>query len=296
MSYALRNSILLGFLLCLVMGIGFYWVGIRQVRKVEELRVRQRELKGKLENVSAMLAIYDTTLAQLNHMKSRWQDRKWFIPNLDTPDRTLSYLEELLWLAEGNVQFDFLYKGLRNEKNYSVNTYTLEGEGKFENLYAVVWLLEHSPPFYTVDRLQIDYREPDLETRTEKWDWVQFKMVFRAYFAPNSQFEELPPFLNFESPPKVAGNLFRPLITKTLPANHLGLLEVEGARLKGLTYDLAFLEDGKGKMHLLRKGDRVYMGRLEEININLNRAVFWLNKGGIWESLVLSIEPNKAQN
>jgi len=294
-SYALRNSLIIGVLLIFVATFGLYWVRVYQVEKSETLQSRLEELEGQLEIINSVLAIYDSTLAELNRMRTQWQERKQIVPPADTPDRTLAYLDELLKLAKGNVNFDFLYKGREDEADYSVNIYGLEGEGRFENFYAFLWHLEHGPRFHTVDRLQIEYREPDSGKRTGRWNWVKFRAIFRAYFEPQSRIEELPPLAPSVRPDPLARNLFMPLITRTLPENRLGLFEVEGAQLKGLTSDMAYLEDSKGRMHLLREGDRVFLGRLSKIDIFSNRVEFVLNKGGIWERLTLTVERDTAQ-
>jgi len=79
------------------------------------------------------------------------------------------------------------------------------------------------------------------------------------------------------------------LITESLPPNLLGLLEAESAQLKGLTHELAYLEDSQGKLHIMRRGERVYLGWLDKIDIYGNRVEFVLNKGGIWERFTLRI-------
>ena len=295
MSYALRNSLILGILLCVVWGIGYYWVGMRQVGKIETLQASQEALKEELVNASSVLAIYDTTLAQLNRMKVRWQERKRFVPTRDTPGHTLVYLDELLKQAKGNVSYDFLFKGRKDEETYSAHVYGLEGEAKFENLYALVWHLEHGPRFYTVDRLQVDYGEPETGQSLPRWDWVTFRMVFRAYFNPHSQIEDSIPMPGAEQPARLARSLFSPLITKYLPPNRLGQLEVESTQLKGLTHELAYLEDALGQLHIMRRGERVYLGWLDKIDIYSNRVEFVLNKGGIWERFTLRIGPRNSR-
>ena len=65
MSYALRNSLIIGVLLLFVVGLGFYWVGVRQTGKIEALQTQRGELEYQLEIINSVLAIYDSTLAEL---------------------------------------------------------------------------------------------------------------------------------------------------------------------------------------------------------------------------------------
>ena len=287
MSYALRNSLILGVLLCVVWGAGYYWVEVRQERAIQALQERRQKLDEELEIAALALAIYDTTLAQLNSMEARWQDRRRFVPLLDTAGRTLIYFDELLKAVDGDIGYDFLFRGRKDEQRYSVNVYGLEGRAKFDKLYAFIWHLEHGPRFYTVDRLQIDYQEPEAGQRLPAADEVKFSLVLRAFFNPHSPLADSIPRPGAEQPARLAGNPFDPLITRTLPPNHLGLLEVESARLKGLTHEVVYLQDARGRLHMLRPGERVYLGRLDKIDIIENRAEFVLNKGGIWERFIL---------
>jgi len=294
-SYALRNSLILIALLAAVLGSGLYWVGVHQVEKIGKLQSRKEELATELEEISVVFSTYNSASAHLDHMKARWRSQKQIIPPMDTPDQALSYLDGRLKLAGGNVNFDFLYKGRIDETTHSTNVYALEGEGRFQNFFTFLWFLENGSRFFTIDRLQIEQWDPGSDKRTDRWDWVIFKMVFRSYFIPHSQVENLDPAAETARAAKLKRNLFRPLITKILPENYLGLFEVEGARLKALVYDQAFLEDASGKVHFLKVGDRIYLGRLDKIDILSNRVEFVLNKGGIWERVKLSLESDSAR-
>ena len=110
MSYALRNSLILGILLVIVLSGGVYWVGVRRVAEIDKLQVAQHKAQGRLDNVNAVLSIYDTTLAQLDRLKVRWQARKQIVPASDSPARTMVYLHELMRTAGASVSFDFLFK------------------------------------------------------------------------------------------------------------------------------------------------------------------------------------------
>ena len=290
MSYAQRNSLVLGILLVAALAFGLYWTGWRQVSEIDALRTAQGDAQGRLSDINAVLSVYDTTQAKLGRLKARSQERNQIIPAADTPSRTMAYLHELLRFPDASVSFDFLYKGRMDKGGYSVGMYALGGEGRLENLYAFIWHLEHGRRFYSVDHLWIEYTEPETGVHTAGWDWVDFKVIFRAYFEPQSRVEDLPASEDPTHPDAKAKNPFRPLITKTLPGNRLDLFEVTDARLKGLTSDLAYLEDRNHRMHLLREGDRVFLGKLSKIDIDRNRVEFVLDEGGIWRRVALEVE------
>jgi Tfp pilus assembly protein PilO len=289
LSYALRNSIVFVILLVVVSAVGFYWVGMRGAGQVKALVESQKELRIDLDNINSALSVYDTTRAQLSRLKMRWQARSQTVPATDTPARTLTYIDQFLAAAEARVNFDFIFTERVDKEDYSYNTYALQGKGRFEDIYALVWYLEHGQRFYTADGLQLEYVEPASTRRSARWDWVSFKMIIRAYFEPESRVEDLPPLLEFRRPEHRPHNLFRPLITRSLPSNRQGLFDVEGATLSALTEEVAYVVDRKGKMQVLRKGDRVFMGRLTRIDMGRGRVEFELNRGGIWGRHTLTV-------
>jgi hypothetical protein len=294
-SYALRNSLFTAALLLLVIGAGIYWVGVRKVEHLKALQATYAEARAELETANSVLAIHDSTQAELDALKERWRTQDQIVPASDSPDQTLAYLDELQKLAGRRLDFDFLFKVREDDEQYSTNIYGIQGKGRFASLYAFLWYLEHGHSFYTVDRLQLTFREPDSGVQSGDWLWIQFRMVVRAYFQPESRVEDLPPLGDEPVRESLALDSFRPLITRTLPRNTDGLLVIEGAVLKGLTHDTAYMGDGEGGLHVLRKGDRIYLGWLDKIDILRNRAEFLMNRGGIWERLWLSVELSETQ-
>jgi len=289
-SYALRNSIVLGLLLALLLGGGYYWIYVRQPKQRQALQAEQQRLNQQIASLSAVLATYDSLLAQLAALETRWQQRRWVTPETDTPDQTLAYLDSLVEQTDRNINFDFEYKGTKELPSYSYNTYTLRGEASFRTLYAFLWLLEHGTRLYTVERLQIDAGEEKGQAGADKAPMVGFAAVLRAFFTPG-----MPPSDSLATPRPyrpalLESDVFMPLISKTLPENTAGLPDVFASRLTVLTHDTAYLLDREGQTHALRVGDPVYLGRLEAIDIYQNRAVFVLNKGGIWEWVTLRVE------
>ncbi|MEL6823506.1 MAG: hypothetical protein AAFP70_17240, partial [Calditrichota bacterium] len=63
------------------------------------------------------------------------------------------------------------------------------------------------------------------------------------------------------------------------PANPRGLVEVEKAKLKAVMLGRAMIEDHKGKTHMLREGDEVFLGVISKIDQTNNRVEIRLNSG-----------------
>ena len=292
MSYAIRNSLTLGVLLALVLATGAYWTAVHQAGRIDDLTAREASLAVELDKIQAVLTVYDSAVTRLGELKARWESRNQVVPMQDTAARTLAYLNDLVLAAGRRVTFDFLFKGHQANEGYNVNRYALEGEARFQNLCAFIWNLEHGRRFYTVDHLDVVYNERNVGEA--RWNWVTFRMAIQAYYEPNSKIEALPQDSRTLRVDLGTGNPFRPHITRTLPENRDGLFEVDGARLQGLTSEVAFVVDRDGERVLLREGDRVFMGRLATINLDRNLARFVLNKGGIVERHDLHVELTHA--
>jgi hypothetical protein len=85
-------------------------------------------------------------------------------------------------------------------------------------------------------------------------------------------------------------NPFYPLIQTVIAPNEDDLVNVEQSRLIGLTGTRIFIVDQGGNVVSLSKGDDVYLGKLESIDLNSRSATFNLNKGGITELVTLETE------
>jgi hypothetical protein len=82
----------------------------------------------------------------------------------------------------------------------------------------------------------------------------------------------------------------KPLILNSVPANLDNLINIESSRLIGITSTRVFLIDQFGNTQILKPGDKVYLGFLEEINIQDREVIFNLDKGGIKELFTLKVE------
>ncbi len=293
MSYALRNSLVLVVLLIVAWSVGGYWIRVRQSARIEVLARREKDLKSELDNINSVLAIYDTTRMALDRLKARWQARRQVVPASDGASQTLAYLNGLSKLKNAAVSFNFQYEGRKDEANYSTHQYALEGDGRFRNLYTFLWQLEHGRRFYTVDHLSISREDP--AASSGRGNRLSFRMVFRSFFEPESRVEEAPLSTELLAPDRLAGDPFRPLITKSIARNREGLFEADGSRLRGLAGDKAYLVDREGRMHLLKQGDRVHLGRLSKIDVERKRVEFTLNEGGILRRHTLRMEINAAK-
>jgi hypothetical protein len=290
MSHALRNTLTLALILTLTSALGIYWTAWHQVSQLEALADQHDTLKTELDALYAVTSLHESAQAAVDSLHARWTGRTQIVPVTDTPTLTIAYLDQLQQLAGGTLSFDLLHLGHKAEEGFATNRYALTGEAPFRDLYAFTRLLEYGRLFYTLDGMEIEYQEPEHGILNVQDRWVHFRLLFRSYCAPPTRHEEvrIP-----ENKPLASDlpNPFRPQITRSLPANTQELFDIADARLQALTGRTAYITDRNGKMSTLATGDRVYLGRLDLIDIANNKVEFLLNKGGIWQRVSLAMDP-----
>ena len=292
MNYARRNSIILGVVLCLSLGAGIYWTEFVQRGQIEELAAQEQKALDELDHINSVVELYDYTLSTRDLLEARWMTQEQVVPLLDNPAQSLKYFYSILNEWDTRLYFDLLFKGSREESQLIVNRYALEGEGRFEDLYAFIKELEHGRNFYSVDQLEIEYKEETAKKKEQAAarKWINFTLYVQAYYAPDQELKDLPEWKGRRNAKAKIPNPFRPLVTNIIPPNSEGLFEVDGARLVGLSKDFAFFVDKKNKAHMLSEGDRVYLGKLTKIDILGNQVEIVLNEGGLWRKVKMSTE------
>jgi len=114
-------------------------------------------------------------------------------------------------------------------------------------------------------------------------------MNVAVYFSANDRYATSTYSENNLRAPRVY-DIFYPLIRTEIPPNIRSLLDVQGAKLLALVPDGAFLADVRGNSFLLIEGDEVYLGYLTTIDYKWKKVTFVLNKGGVVETVVLSLD------
>ena len=288
MSYALRNTVILVVLWLLVVLTGVLYERY-SAREIRRLTQRERQLRARAEEVSDYLGLYDDVRSTLDRLHWRWQNRPRALMPEDSPAQTFSYLNDILDMPEAFVKFDFSFLGSEKGTAYSHNSYKLAGEGDFRNLTNFIWYIEHGQPFYAISELDIRLDPAVSGTEGEfDWDRVKFAMTLLAYFNPEVRIQEGLRVQDLVAP-MPGYNPFKPLVLEMVPPNSEGLFDLTGARLRGVGYREAFLEDKGGTLHVLREGDRVYLGVLDRVDQASNHVVFLLDRAGIPERIVLEV-------
>jgi hypothetical protein len=294
-SYTLRNSIVLGALLLIVLGIGTYIRVFNLPAQQAAIDKEVTRIDEELQNTPNLVNQYNDLSTTLGETQKRWENRNKDIPPVDVTAQTYAYFSRLIDLG-GEVKLDMVFTGAQNRGNYGFNVYNLKGEAPFENFYRFFWYLENGRRLYKVQSMTVRGIEvvPKNPEEGEGGILVTFEANVQAFYA---SVPELSSSLGERSitPNALTADPFMPVISAGIPANTRGLVEIERSDLKAVVPGKAFVLDQENEIRTLEEGDEVYLGYVTRIVPEEGRLEATLNKGGIIERVELSIRYGPVQ-
>jgi hypothetical protein len=287
MSYKLRNSIVLGILLLLIIGVGTYVRAFHLSKKEKSIQEEIKRIDEELSNTPNLIHEYNQLSATVADTKKRWESRSKEIPASDVTGMTYDYFSTLIERS-GGLKLNMIYQGAEAKGNYGFNVYNLRGEGKFASLYKFIWYLENGRKLFKVNTLSMKGLEIAPNEKSAGDFIVTFEMTLHAFYAtipelarPSTDQNLLPPYLWLDP--------FEPVITANLPTNKENLIEIERSDLKAVIPGKAFLIDQSNNFRTLGPGDEVYLGYVTKLLPDEGKIECTLNKGGIIEKVELKI-------
>ncbi|MFP4228544.1 MAG: hypothetical protein ACLFTE_06930 [Salinivenus sp.] len=316
------NQILLLSCLLLVIGVGTYVTYFHQRGVLNSLDEQIEEKQQEKERIQTLQTTLSDTEETLVSAREEWQSQYKVVPETTSSPVVMGYLTELT--QTGFQTFDVTAGGGEDRDDYSAYTFQAEGEAYFSSLYRFVWTIENNRPFYRIRNLSLDYleeRTTDEESgRTSMDVLVSFQMDVEAIYGAvggmepdggptdERQMQALPVAQSRPSPPLPASvvpdpspdiNPFYPLVFEEVPPNQYDRLNVEAAKLISIISGQAVFEQD-GEIERVGEGDRVYLGRIVEVDASEGRVVARLNRGGIVDTVELRVNAQsplqKTQN
>ncbi|TVR14715.1 MAG: hypothetical protein EA391_12335 [Balneolaceae bacterium] len=288
MKYSIRNTLILIATLLLLVGGGYFFVQYTFNDDIEATRQQRQMLNTELQEVQQSANLFaraqanynDALYTRLNHPKELFRDH--------SSSNLYNYLQEL----NREITFTELNYSLSDsvlQSDHGIVNVTIQGEGLYENLVNYLYRLEFSRPLIQIRTVQLDNI-----TELERLDRVNFQIALGAYYRRGN-------WTNYRADLEPSGplgeilhNPYYPLIHE-VPANIENLPDVDSSRLVVLTGSRAHIIDQTGTLQRLNIGDRVYLGRLTSISMSRGEAVFDLNRGGIRDRVVLSLQQSNSQ-
>lgn len=308
--YAKRNSLTILAFLVLLSSVGFFWYrsNASELATVSEKnKSLNNQLRGAMEIAEALTKVTD----ERNALYTSWEKSPKKILNTEEPAFSLSYINWLIRMNNLDLDFDFYLNEKKSSKEYSVFSYTLNGEGDYRNICALVWHMTNNSLLYRLKNVT-------LKRNAENPERVNFVILFEGYsmskeweissemalatqpFDWSTQFGHdafrSPIPLERKAEPK-AETAPRPAVntpvTPSRPQEPPGLFNTEGATLLAITNEKAYLRAKDGKVVPLKVGDQVRRGRLTRVDPRNNQVEFTLEtETGSSRLLQLNIEYN----
>jgi hypothetical protein len=303
--YAKRNSLTILAVLLLLSGVGFFWYRSQAselARETDNNKKLNLQLRGSLE-VSETLA---KITVQRDLLQKQWEKSPKKIFNTEEPAFSLSYINWLIRTHGLALDFDFYLNDKKANKEYTVFSFTLSGEGDYRNICALIWHMTRNTLLYSFKNVTLKRSENDSKL-------VSFNIMFEGYSMNKDwevggvsdvtplpfnwemefgrdAFASLMPIERKPEPKPVAAAPAPPPKPKEPP----GLFEVEGATLLAITNDKAYLRAADGKVVSLKVGDPVrHSGRLTRLDPQRNQVEFMLEtENGGSKMVRLNIEYN----
>lgn len=293
MSYKIRNSIALGILLFLTLGVGTYIRAFNLPRKAKQIEKQVKLIDEELQNTPNLVNEFNDLSTLLTDTQKRWENRNKDIPPVDVTSQSYAYFSRLIDLS-GYVKLDMVYNGVQTFGNYGYNIYNLKGEAPFDNYYRFIWYLENDRKLYKIQTITLKGVEIAPTEKEEGKMLVTFDMFVQAYF---SSVAELSSSLGERSitPNVLNVDPFAPVISSGIPPNARDLVEIERSDLKAAITGKAYVLDQANNIRTLQEGDEVYLGYVTKIDPEGGRIECTLNKGGIIEKVELKIRYGPLQ-
>jgi len=307
--YAKRNSLTILAFLVLLSGVGFFWYRseAKELSLVSEKNKQlTAQLYGDLEIAETLVKVTN----ERNALLDKWEKSSKKIFNTEEPAFSLSYINMLIRTHGLNLDFDFYLNDKKARREYTVFSYTLNGEGDYRNICALVWHMTSNPLLYRLKNVTLKRNEVDpqrvnfvvmLEGYSMNKDWeVGSELAMAAQpFDWGTQFGHdafvsLIPFERKAEPKAETAPKSKPVVETPAPPKEIpGLFDTDGATLLAITNEKAYLRAKDGKVVPLKIGDQVRRGRLTRVDPRNNRVEFTLEtESGSSRLIQLNIEYN----
>lgn len=288
MSYNYKTTLIFLVLILLLTITGIYFT-MKKFR--ENISQTLAEIEGIDQNIALIPELesnIDASIKVLDDFRYKLSklDKRIVIKNRAV--QVYSYLDSVQDKI-GFVEFSAIFDQDSVLDEYSYKSFSLKGLSTFNRVFNLIWAIERGPMLLIIKSLEIRSFE-EINSSTGSYELqTSFDMQL---WAVSANLDSLPPIdnrLEELKVPKLRRNPFYPYVAGKLPANTGDLIELEDIELKAILPGRIFVTDNSGDTHVLKIGDRVYLGYLSKIDRGKNQAEFTMNKGGLTSKHILKL-------
>ena len=293
MNKKLRSTlVLLAFLFIILIAGGSYLYFV-QSKDLNEKRDKLKELQAKALDPQELLAQYQSLLVESNRLDSILANREFNIPQNLSSIKFYNFVNNITNGFSDKAQVNIEFLEQKQEKEFFYHEYKLTGFGYFNEVYNLIFAIEHSKELKKVTSISLGNLVQTKEGEIPLY-LVSFTLNAKTYFSTDNRFAPATFVENSLGAPTLY-DAFYPLIRNEIPPNIDELLDVQGATLLALIPEGAFIADSKGNTYLIWEGEQVYLGYLTKIDYQNSRVSFILNKGGIIEKMDLELDRSELK-
>lgn len=283
MSYGLRNTLILLFVLLLFVGGGWAYLNFVQESRIEELEVEVSARQTELTQKQLIASQYETLLQQ-------YESALFYIDNYDKALFTSSN-EDVVFDFLNNVNtgisftdFTFSFDDSTDAEEYGILNIDISGAGFYRYVNNFIRKIELSRPINKISEVTLS----PINT-LEEYGRVNFSFRLQSFYDKSNIIENPSLSISETVALNAVNNPFYPLIRDITP-NENNMVNVESSTLIALSTERAFLIDQDQILQRVDIGDVVYLGSLQSINLQERTATFVLNKGGLIERVTLEVQ------
>ncbi len=293
MSYMLRNTIVLGVALLVILGLGIYVTMVAMPKKMAVVTSEIKRIENLLQNTPDLANEYNTHTAIRDSVKNRWETRDKEFPTKDVSGQTYGYFNSTI-SQSGEVKMNMIYVGERDSGRYGYNEYNLKGEAPFDNFYRFIWYIENGTRLFKITNLKMS----ELERKDSLGNHVlvSYEMNLNSFYSTNPELNKAPTQRKITSPPGLGVNPFYPRIMREIPAIRAGEIDIRSSDLKAVIPGKAFIVDQGGVARELIEGDPVYLGNVIRILPEQGKIECILNEGGVSRTVELFVRQGQSVN
>ncbi|MGE5679677.1 MAG: hypothetical protein ACM34K_02240 [Bacillota bacterium] len=286
-----KNNIILIVLLVLVIAGGTVYSMFVQRKEMVKKEKHLAELKKSYASKDVLMIQLKDIERQATVIDSLLALNEYNIPGQIPEEKFFDFVnrysnEDFIYTG---ISVEFKEKRIENGMNYYV--YKIYGNGRFKDIYNLVYAIEHSRELKKIESAEIKANTVVDDNEFPKY-LVSINMIVDVYFANNNQLISSVIGENNLAQQQVY-NAYYPLIRNEILPNYDDLPDIQKGELISLVPQGAFIKDGEGNTYLMKRGERVYLGFLTDIDYANKKVTFTLNKGGLIEDLVLEMDARK---
>ena len=318
MSYAIRNTLIISIFWTLLLGAGFYYVyghqgkSLDKLLKVKATKTKELEQLRKLEKDIIEMQNYLTRLIEIS------EGKEGVLVSEESPGETYDYILRELKRTNSSLYTSLSYVKKDTISMVERSIYELKGEGKFADLYKLLWFMENGPVFYSLKSLEIDRFDTDNE-KLSKTLHSEVNFLINLESFNQEKGPKLSEMSHVTGEPQKVAHLIKKLNTKftsnlhqqpsyTAPktASYTRTQHKSGytninptspkvtstSQLLAVTRSSVLIKTGNGKTLKLRKGDKINGGYLRDIKPSNSQAIFEMRTNTGSTSLVLTVTTN----